>query len=182
MFHNWQYSVIETLKYGPITINSVIHLFIKDAITPFLSRFGYLLEQNSEFGDVIASVIFRFHNVSRYYMFPTRENISFDDDIYEYFDTIINEEEWNSFFAYWDYNLGNLFDFKNDGRLAIQIRDIIWMYIDLEKSLTHIDYMEKIKKDEEELLEELKEQKKKLDPYILEQKNSFIHPKFIFEK
>ena len=76
----------------------------------------------------------------------------------------------------------NLFDFKNDGRLWIQIRDIIWMYIDLEKSRTHIEYMEQIKNDEEEILAEIKEKKKNIDPYILDQMNSFIHPKFIFEK
>jgi len=182
MFYNWQYTVIESMKYGSITINSAIRLFIKEGVHPLLLRFGYMLELDSDFYDVIASLMYRFYNNSRCYMFPTRIGVSFNDNIYENFNTIINEEEWNSFFTYWDHNLDNLFDFKNDGRLAIQIRDIIWMYIDLQKSTSHLQYLEQIKREEEELLEELKEEKNKIDPYILEQRNSFIHPKFIFEK
>lgn len=176
-FTTWQKLYIESLKYGPITINQAIHTLIKDGIIGFLVRFGYVLDiSNYDFGDIIATVMYRME-YNKQYIVPTRKNVNFNDEFYQDFQETISEEDWNSFWIGWNNDLDNLFDYKNDGRLVLQLQDVIWMFIDFEKSPKIVQYI----KQKEDELKAIKEQEKlnKIDPYILDQiNNRFIHPKF----
>lgn len=178
-FKLWQKCVIETLKYGSITIHQAITIFIKEGLYPFILNNRYVFCINKqELGNIIASTMFRYLN-DNMYLFPTRKGVNFSDEYFQYFEYKISDEQWEGFWNYWNKELDNLFDHLYDSRLTLQLKHIVWMFIDLEKSLAHQEYQ-----DMNQALEELEAYEKenpnrKIDPYILDQMNAINHPKFI---
>jgi hypothetical protein len=178
-FKQWQNLYIESLKYGSITIFQAITNFINEGLNPFILNHRYLFQINKhQLGDIIATTMFKFSNDTRY-LFPTRKGVNFSDDYFQYFEYIINDEEWESFWNYWDRQLDYIFDNDYDSRLTLQLKHIVWMCIDLEKSPVHNEFIEMNRVLDEYELQEDENPYRKIDPYILDQMNSISHPKFI---
>jgi hypothetical protein len=178
-FKLWQNCVIESLTYGSITIYQALTIFIKEGLHPFILKRKYTFDVNThDFGNMIASTMFRFFN-DNMYLFPTRKGVNFSDEYFQYFEYLINDEEWEAFWKYWNRELDNLFDHTNDSRLTLQLKHVTWMCIDLEKSHAHHEYenMNRILEEIESYKEE--NPNRKIDPYILDQMNTMNHPKFI---
>jgi len=173
-FVKWQNLYIESLKYGHITINQAIRYFIKDGLIPFITKNKYIFEFHPHIiENTIASMMFR-SSKNKIYLFPTRDGISFNDEYYDYYQYLIDDDKWKSFWTYWNNQLDKLFDYTNDKKIALEIQSITWMFIDLEKSKAYEEYNESLGD-----LENTETYTVKIDPYILDQMNSNNHPKFI---
>jgi len=178
-FKKWQNLYIESLKYGSITITEAITIFIKEGLIPFILNHRYVFAvDNHQLGNIVATTIFSYLNDSTF-LFPTRKDVSFTNEYYQHFEYIISDEEWEDFWNYWDRELDSLLIHTDDSRLTLQLKHITWMFIDLDKSLVHREYVEINKMLGELELYEEENPYRKIDPYILDQMNSINHPKFI---
>ena len=178
-FKQWQNLYIESLKYGSITITEAITIFIKEGLIPFILNHRYVFAvDNHQLGNIVATTIFSYLNDNTF-LFPTRKGVSFTNEYFQYFEYLISDEEWEGFWNYWDRELDNLLIHKDDSRLTLQLKHITWMFIDLEKSFVHIEYIEMNKALGEIESHEDENPYRKIDPYILDQMNSINHPKFI---
>lgn len=173
-FIEWQNLYIESIKYGPIKIKTAIRYFMNDGLMPFLKYYGYIFEINNFIiGDILSTTIYRLL-YNKLYTFPTRENVYFNDEHFQYFEHLISDDEWSNLHSSWNSILDNLLDEIK----YIEIKCISWMFIDMIKSNTIIQYLESYEDSDIE-----KDKKNNIDPYLLEQKNNYsVNPKLIYDK
>jgi|UniRef100_A0A6C0IIM0 hypothetical protein len=173
-FIEWQNLYIESRKYGPIKIKTGITYFMNDGLIPFLKNYGYIFELNNMMvGNILSTTMYRLL-YNKLYTFPTRENVYFNDEHFQHFEQVISDDEWSNLYKFWNSILDNLLDEIK----YIEIKCICWMYIDMIKSNTVIQYLESYEDSDIE-----QDKKNNIDPYLLEQKNNYtVNPKFIYDK
>ena len=173
-FIEWQNVYIESRKYGLIKIKTAIEYFINEGLIPFLKYYGYIFEINNMMvGNIISSTMYRLL-YNKDYRFPTRKNVEFNDEHFQHFEHLISDDEWSNLHIFWNSILDNLLDEIK----YLEIKCISWMFIDMVKSNTVINFLESLEDSDMEY-----EEKKYIDPYLLEQMNNYsVNPKFVFEK
>lgn len=170
-FKEWLTNEIYTKKYDYIQIYDCIKMFVNDGIYPFIIKHGYNFCCNKNYlCDAIATSLF-FYTKNNSYLIPISKEVKFNDEFYEYFTYVINSEKWDSFWKYYNDLFNNIFFYK-EGGFCIQLEQLMYSLIDLEKSPTHIQYIEENTESESE------DDNKGVDPYILDQRNRENHYKF----
>lgn len=170
-FKLWQNSEIYTKKYGDVQIYDCIQLFVYDGIVPFINKHGYILCCNKEYiCDLIATSLFYYSNNTSY-LIQLPKIVNFNDEFYQYFTYTIQRDEWDCFWKYYNTLFNDLF-FDIEGGFCVQIEQLMYALIDLEKSPTHIQYIKENTESESE------DDTKNIDPYILDQRNRENHYKF----
>ena len=111
----------------------------------------------------IATTIFHlYHN--RFYITPVPTDVNYTDIHFDNYNYYI---EWDSFWKYWNKVSNGFFEDYN-----MELQNLLWSYINLEKSEPYISY--------NKFIEEIESDKdtSNIDPYILDQLNSNNHYKF----
>lgn len=170
-FRSWQTNEIYTAQFSYIQIYDCIKLFVHDGIVPFINKHGYNLCCNKDYiCNLIATSLF-YYTKNSSYLIRLHKSVQFNDEFYEHYIYKINRETWDNFWKYYNSLFNNLF-FNEEGGFCVQLEDLMYSLIDLNKSPAHIQYIQdNIDTDSED-------DSNKIDPYILDQKNRENHYKF----
>lgn len=170
-FKQWQHSEIYTKEFSYVEIYDCIKLFVNDGIVPFINTHGYVFFCNKDYiCDLIATSLF-FYTRNNSYLIKLHKSIKFNDEYYEHYTYIVQREKWHNFWKYYNSLFNDLF-FYEEGGFTSQLEDLMYSLIDLDKSLTHIRYIQENTESESE------DDIKNIDPYILDQRNRENHYKF----
>ena len=162
-FNLWQSETVFTRKYGDISIKALLNEFIFNNLFPFVNKNGYIFSISTNLlGNIISTDLYHL-DYNRYYLCPLPKDINFNDEHYQHFERII---DWYSFWKFWNYQTNNFFD-----GAEIEIQNIIWAYINLEKSTAYINYMDDLEESDSD--DEITKKLNKIDPYILDQMNKY---------
>lgn len=162
-FNSWQNETVFTRKYGDISIKALLTEFIFKSLFPFINKNGYIFSISTNLiGHIIATDLYHL-DYNKYYMCSLPKDINFNDEHYLYFQRII---DWHNFWKSWNYQTNNFFD-----GAEIEIQNIIWAYIHLEKSTAYNEYMKEFEESDSE--DEMTKKLNKIDPYILDQMNKY---------
>jgi len=168
-FSEWQNEEIFSYKYGYISRNRAISIFIKEAYVPFIFRHGYFLSKSIEIlENTIASMLFYF-DMDRLYDFYIASNNQYNEH-WQHFNYIITYDNWNVLLDYWDDIFDGLF-FSKEGGILGKIILLTYQYINLEKSVAYLEYVEDNSSD---LDDDITKKEKNIDPYILDHMNKYI--------
>jgi len=165
-FNTWQNKEIYTHNYGYTSINTLISIFIKEGIMPFVASHKYKYgDSKYTIENAIATTIFHlYHN--RFYICDLPKDINFTD---EHYNNYIYYIDWDSFWKYWNKVSDGFFEDFN-----IELQNLIWSYIHLEQSEPYISYNKLIEDCESD-----EDKSKCIDPYLLDQMSATNHYKFL---
>lgn len=170
-FKSWQTNEIFTKKYEYIQIYDCLKLFVYDGIVPFINKHGYNFCCNKDYiCDAIATSLF-YYSRNNSYLISLPKPVSISDEYYDHYNYVIKREEWDNFWNYYNNLFNDLF-FNKEGGFCVQLEVLMYALIDLEKSPIHIKYLE------ENTESDTDDDNKKVDPYILDQRNRENHYKF----
>lgn len=169
-FSEWQNEEIFSYKYGYISRNNAISIFIREGYVPFIFKHGYFLSKSIEvIENTLASMLFYF-SIDKSYKFNIVTNNDYDEH-WQHFNYIISYDNWNALLDYWDDIFDGLF-FTSEGGFLGKIILLAYQYTNLEKSVAYLEYVEDNSSDLED--DEITKKEKNIDPYILDHMNKYI--------
>jgi len=164
-FASWQNEEVITHRYGAITINKLIHIFLTNGIIPFIKKNGYIFSMSKEYTEnSLATILFHL-DFNKFYKFKSPCDITFDN---EFVNDYLYYPDWETFWKVWNHCTNNFFV---DAELEIQI--LMWTCIDIRKSMACKEYLE-----DSDVDDEYGNKLKNMDPYLLDQLNATNHYKF----